>query len=136
MGRTMSYPTINLDPAVLPTTTQVGVYAALVKIAAATPTTSPSPPKPQPALHQPSATLAGALFFGPRLVFGETHNVLEIYLLDFSQQVYNQSASFKLMEFIREPRDFTSLSELQQQIQSDVERVQKALQLAVSTTHI
>lgn len=112
IGRTLGYPTLNLEPGVLPEGTEPGVYAAVVKIDGDT----------------PSAELRGALFFGPRLIFNETTNVLEIYLLDFAKEVYNQSASFKLMEFVRPPLPFVSADELRAQIAQDVAQVTAALE--------
>ncbi len=111
IGRTLGYPTLNLNAGVLPENTAPGVYAAQVKIDG----------------DNPNAVLRGALFFGPRLIFNETTNVLEIYLLDFAKEVYNQNASFKLMEFIRPPLPFTSQSDLRAQIDQDILAVSAAL---------
>jgi len=105
-GRTINFPTINLDPLVIPQDTKPGVYASLVEIAA--------------------SEYKGALYFGPRLVKGETHNVLEIFILDFDKEVYGQTVSFCLEKFIRPVLDFASLDELKQQLQKDIEAVRNS----------
>jgi FAD synthase len=106
-GRKIGFPTINLDPAVVPQDTPQGVYASRLKIV--------------------DREYLGALYFGPRLVKGETHNVLEIFILDFSAEIYGQTVQFSLGKFIRPVLHFNSLEELQQQLQKDIAAVRVAL---------
>jgi riboflavin kinase/FMN adenylyltransferase len=103
-GRTINFPTINLDPLVIPQDTKSGVYACLVEVS--------------------GNEFKGALYFGPRLVKSETHNVLEIFLLDFDKEIYGQTVKFCLEKFIRPVLDFASLDELKQQLQKDIEAVE------------
>ena len=58
-GRLIGFPTVNLDPKILPVVFNHGIYTALVKYK--------------------NNEYLGTLFYGPRLVKGETHPVLEIY---------------------------------------------------------
>lgn len=106
-GRKYVYPTINLNPAVLPTNTERGVYASLVKLA--------------------DRQYKGALYFGPRKVKQETNDVLEIYLLDFAGEIKSDAVSFTLVKFIRGVMDFPSLAELRDQVSRDIMDVRKAL---------
>lgn len=104
-GRTINFPSLNLDAALWPEALQEkpGVYASLVRIA--------------------NKTYLGALYYGPRLVKHEVHNVLEIHVLDFSKDVYGQVVAFQVGAFVRPPLDFESLDGLKRQLGEDVARV-------------
>ena len=107
-GRTIGFPSLNFDPSLWPNNLREnpGVYASLVRIAGQT--------------HH------GALYFGSRLVMGETHNVLEIYVLDFTADVYDQIVEFQIGEFIHPPHNFSSLTALKVQLSQDVIAIQAA----------
>ena len=81
-GRTIGFPTVNLDPSVIPQDTEKGIYASLVKIN--------------------GKDYHGVLYFGPRLVKNETHDVLEIHVLEFAEEIYGDEISFTLEKFVRE----------------------------------
>lgn len=106
-GSKYVYPTINLMSDVLPADTKRGVYASLVRLG--------------------DQEYQGALFYGPRLVKDETNDVLEIYLLDFTGEINDTEVSFQLVRFLREVKDFSSLSELKKQVTEDIKQVRKAL---------
>jgi riboflavin kinase/FMN adenylyltransferase len=72
----------------------------------------------------------GALYLGPRLVKDEQHDVLEVYVLDYEDEIYGRQVEFILRQFIRPVRDFVSLEDLKKQITADVEAVRKALHAA------
>lgn len=112
VGRTINFPTANLNPAVMPQTANKGVYAAWVKFN--------------------NKIYKGALYFGPRLVLGETMDVLEIYLLNFSQDIYGEILFFKLDKFIRPPSDFSNLEELKKQLEKDKNMVDKVINSKLS----
>jgi len=59
-------------------------------------------------------------------VMGETHNVLEIYVLDFTADVYDQIVEFQIGEFIHPPHNFSSLTALKVQLSQDVIAIQAA----------
>ncbi|HCR81478.1 MAG: Riboflavin biosynthesis protein RibF [Candidatus Pacebacteria bacterium GW2011_GWB1_47_8] len=99
------YPTINLDPSVLPSDTQRGVWASRVKWG--------------------KAVYQGALYFGPRVVKGETNDVLEIYLLDFTGHTADKTVEFTLAKFLRGVMDFPDLTNLRQQVTKDIKNVRK-----------
>lgn len=106
-GRQIGFPTINLNPKLLPDQITQGVYAAQVIIE--------------------QKNYWGALYIGPRSVKGEVHAVLEIYILDFSKEVYGQSIKFLLRDFIRPVIHFTTMEELKKQLSSDVENVRSLI---------
>ena len=103
IGRTITVPTINLDPDTLPQDFKQGVYAALVTYN--------------------GKIYTGALYFGPRLLLGETKNVLEINLLDFDADIYGETVSFQVKNFIRGIKNFTSMEAMQKQIGLDIDKI-------------
>jgi len=102
-GQRRAYPTVNLDAQILPADFLAGVYAAWVFI--------------------DGKKYKGALFFGPRKILQEEHNVLEIYILDFDREIYQQEISFEVANFIREVRDFASFTDLKEQIALDIKQI-------------
>lgn len=106
-GRTIGFPTLNLNPFVLPKEQKEGVYASLVK-------------------HDGN-TYKGALFLGPRIMLNETKQVLEIYLFDFSKEIYDQTVQFQILDYIREVQNFASLDELKSQIKKDIMAIEASL---------
>lgn len=107
-GRTIGFPTLNLNPASVTDDVNRGVFAAKVKIR--------------------GNIYSGALYYGPRLVRNETHDVLEIHVLDFDGEIYGETVSFQMLDFIHPPKNFSSLEELRNQLKADCEAVKKLLQ--------
>lgn len=108
IGSTLGYPTLNLDNPAILKSHQRGVYACRVKIG--------------------NKTFGGALFFGPKLALGEKEDTLEIFVFDFHRQIYGQTVSFKLLDFIRPPLDFSDKEGLKKQIMEDCGKIQRILQ--------
>ncbi|OGK16916.1 hypothetical protein A3H80_02610 [Candidatus Roizmanbacteria bacterium RIFCSPLOWO2_02_FULL_37_19] len=106
-GRTIGFPTVNLDPSVIPQGTQEGIYAVRLEIY--------------------NQQYKGVLYFGPRLVKDETNNVLEIYILDFNSTIYGEEIEFSLAGYVRGIKNFGSMEELKEEIQRDVEAAKKIL---------
>ena|SRR3989344_845645 len=106
-GRTIGFPTVNLDPSVIPQDTEKGIYASLVKIN--------------------GKDYHGVLYFGPRLVKNETHDVLEIHVLEFAEEIYGDEISFTLEKFVRGVKNFASLEELKEAIKLDVAKAREIL---------
>ncbi|HSW87595.1 MAG TPA: riboflavin kinase [Candidatus Saccharimonadales bacterium] len=106
-GRTINFPTVNLYPTIIPQETKQGVYASIVRY--------------QEQLYK------GALYFGPRLVVGETKIVLEIYILDFDKEIYDETIEFQIKDFIRGVQDFDSFEEMKRELQEDVQKVKTLL---------
>ncbi|NCN45542.1 hypothetical protein GW927_03235 [Candidatus Pacearchaeota archaeon] len=105
------YPTVNLDPLVLPKNLKRGVYASWVRVN--------------------GITYPGAAYFGPRIIKEESFDVLEIYILDFSAKIYGEKIDFKLEQFIRGVMDFTDFSKLKEQITADVLNIQRVLHVQI-----
>lgn len=99
-GRTLGFPTANFNPELAGDLEQVGVYAATVLV--------------------DDISYRGALYFGPRITLSETKNVLEIHLIDFSDDLYGKTLKFQVGAFIRPPMDFASADELKLQLASDI----------------
>ncbi len=106
IGRTLGFPTANLDTAILSDVEKEGVYASDVEI--------------------DGVRHLGALYLGPRLILDETVRVLEIFLLDFNGDLYNKPLSFRLGQYIRGPQDFDSFDELIVQLEKDVAAIRLA----------
>jgi len=108
-GRTIGYPTINLDPSLWPAHFQPGVYASTVVIK--------------------NTAFLGALYFGSRSIKGETRSVLEITLLDYSGNLYHQKVEVRVGDFIRPPIEYVPTksdeTKLQRQIQSDIREIRR-----------
>lgn len=58
-------------------------------------------------------------FVGVAETFGETERRLEVYLFDFSGDLYGQEITVKLVSKIRENRKFDSADELIKEIKND-----------------
>lgn len=100
-GRTLGFPTANLDPAILKHIEAEGVYACLVRLG--------------------SSCYRGALYLGPRIVLNETKRVLEIHILEFDKTIYGEVLSFTLGAFLRPPQNFDTLDELKAQFGRDID---------------
>lgn len=103
LGGKLGFPTINLDPTLLPATLTHGVYAAEVEYA--------------------DKIYLSAAHFGPRKTLGEWKPTLEFHLLDFDQHIPGAIVRFRLLEAIRSTLRFESLDELKAQLKNDVETV-------------
>lgn len=109
-GRTIGFPTLNLDPTIVTKNLpdlEKGVHAAWVKIR--------------------EKKYKGALYFGPRVVKNETKDVLEIYILDFDEEIYGSPVEFEIVSFIRSVMNFSSLDELKDQIEKDITATRSCL---------
>src|SRR3989338_3442558 len=99
-GRTIGFPTLNLSPRKFIGFRKEGVYSVIVK-------------------HQGMKYLV-VLYFGPRLVKGEKHPVLEIHVLGFDKEIYGETIEFSLGNYIRGIMDFASMEKLKEQIEKDI----------------
>lgn len=102
VGRTIGFPTVNLDPSIISNDTKLGVYAADV--------------------YFKKCYYNATLYFGPRLVKGEKHNVLELYIHNFDREIYGETILFALGEYIRGVMTFDTLEELKEQIADDIDK--------------
>lgn len=101
-GTKTGFPTLNIDkPEVLKGKT-TGVYACQVKI--------------KNKIH------SGILFFGPRLIHKETKNTLEIFVFDFNEEVYEENIQFRLLDYLRRPKNFPDIESLKKQLKKDCQK--------------
>ena len=104
MGKKFGFPTINLDNPRILSGFNNGVYAASVAIE--------------------GKNYQGLLYKGPRLILGETATVLEIYLMNFNREIYGQTISFKIFDFIREVISFPNIEDFKKQLEKDIKLAQ------------
>ncbi len=109
-GKKIGFPTVNLDSQQIKGRIKEGIYACQVRY------------KKQ--------IYKSVLFYGPRLIKRESHNVLEIYIIDFNKNIYGQYIEYDVKNFIRKVRNFKNEKELKLQIAKDS---RKALRLLTNT---
>ncbi len=101
LGRTLSFPTANLDLPPCKFVPCTGVYAAYVWAEGQT------------------AAIAGVVNIGYRPTVQGTHRTIEAHLLDWSQDLYGQQLKVELQAFLRAEQPFESLEALKAQIERD-----------------
>jgi riboflavin kinase/FMN adenylyltransferase len=116
VGRTIGFPTANLDNVPNREELQPGVYLGICSIY-----------NGDKLAWEKVPCLP---YFGPRHIFGETHDVFEVYLYDFDQPIYEYTMEVTLTHFIREPKQITSLDELKNQLEQDKQTGLKLLKTA------
>lgn len=101
-GRTIGFPTANLVDVrtLIPAN---GVYAGVTVI---------------DRVRHPAA-----INIGPNPTFGESAQKIEVHLLDFQGNLYEQTLAIDFLERIRDVRRFASAEELKSQLAQDVENV-------------
>lgn len=113
-GRTIGYPTVNLEIAdsIKSALPAYGVYAvgAVVR----------------------GREYAGALFWGKRTLFRDTEPVCEIILLGFRGDVYGEEVSVEVITHIRDVVVVNDSRELKELISQDIQNVKKAYDLSRS----
>ena len=67
-----------------------------------------------------STPYKGVANIGTNPTVGNDHLSLEVHLLDFHGDLYDQSLSISFLSFLREEKKFDSLDELKQQITEDI----------------
>ncbi len=105
LGGKLGFPTLNLDPSLLPADVPHGVFVAEVEVA--------------DRLYQ------AAGHYGPRKTLNEWRPTLEFHLLDFNQHVPGHLVRFRLLKQIRQTLKFHSLDQLKTQLADDVMAVRQ-----------
>lgn len=106
-GHQIGFPTANIDLQNLEIEVEPGVYSAKVR----------NNKRGEDQWYK------AILFFGPKKTFGKVENTLEIHILDFNQDIYDQQITFTIGKFIRGPKKFNSVGELKGQIKKDISKV-------------
>lgn len=105
-GRTLGTPTLNCDLADVPADLPDGIYACVAVL---------------------DGTPAGAaMHLGPRPVFRDTRTC-EVHLLDRTVDAPPERMEVRVMERLRDVRDFPSPEDLQRQIADDIRRTRAIL---------
>lgn len=102
VGRTIGFPTANLDTKLTEAELKPGVYLAQVFTN-----------------NDQSTTYHGLAYFGPRYIFGELTNSFEVYLYDFTGDLYDQILTVILIDYLREPLNLNTIEKLQTQLETD-----------------
>lgn len=106
IGTSLGFPTANIP---LPKGTGLGhgIYAVLV--------------------HVDRRTFEGAAYLGTRPTFDNGKPVLEVFLLDFSGDLYGHEIEVEFVDFIRADRKFESPESLTRQMDTDVAAIRSIL---------
>ena len=98
LGRTIGFPTLNFKPGLFGKYFDHGVYACQVRIN--------------------DKVYKGAMHFGPK--FPLKKEALEMHVIGFSEEIYAQFISFKVLQKIRSHMTFRTVDELKKQIEKDI----------------
>jgi riboflavin kinase/FMN adenylyltransferase len=106
-GKSLDYPTINLqiDPKkLLPAD---GVYSTRVQLE--------------------NKSYVGMLYIGPRPTFGEEERSVEIHVFGLDNNVVGFRAEVWVESWVREPKSFSDVGQLKEQIKSDEKAIKRLL---------
>ncbi|MBE1236627.1 bifunctional riboflavin kinase/FAD synthetase [Phaeovibrio sulfidiphilus] len=110
-GRTIGFPTANLKPVDL-MAPAMGVYAITAGV--------DKGPQTQ--------FLKGVANFGLRPTFGGTEPVMEVFLFDFSGDLYGQTLRVRFHHYLRPEQSFSGIDALKAQIAADVDAAHRLLE--------
>lgn len=114
LGREIGFPTLNLYLSHRPSL-RYGVYAVMVEVRDGC---------------YAGQTFAGAASFGVRpTVNGETP-LLEVYLLEFADDLYGARVSVTFVSFVRDEARFDEMADMRHQMQEDIAAVADCLDIA------
>ncbi|MGK7919672.1 MAG: bifunctional riboflavin kinase/FAD synthetase [Trichodesmium sp.] len=110
LGRTLGFPTANLQLPLQKFLPRFGVYAVEVYV---------SKPKQTPDLFSGDRPYLGVMNVGCRPTLNGLHPTVEVHLLDWDEDLYGQTLTVNLIEFLRPEKKFASLDLLKAQIYED-----------------
>lgn len=108
IGRTIGYPTANIqmpDGKLVPAD---GVYAVIVML--------------------DGEEYSGMLNIGHRPTFGGEQRSIEVHLLDFNRNIYSECIQLRFIQRIREEKRFDNIDQLKAQIRLDERKIRLILQ--------
>jgi riboflavin kinase/FMN adenylyltransferase len=106
LGRTIGFPTANLDIDPLKFLPRYGVYAVNVEI--------------------DDRSVNGVMNLGCRPTVDGKNTTVEVYLFDWQEDIYGRELQVNLKQFIRSEQKFASLDALKTQIAIDCDRAMKS----------
>ena len=115
LGRTLGYPTVNLENPSVMNGFKKGVYAARVKIG--------------------NKFFNSALYYGPKYILDKPKLVIEIFLFDYTGDLYDMAILFLPVAFIRSPVKVKNLEELAALINKDCKEIRSLLQYHHTPTY-
>ena len=100
VGRTIGFPTANIEP------------------------DDPHKMIPKPGVY---AVKARALAFGwtPAMLNIDTHGVIEVHILSFKGNLYDEPLEIRFEQFLREEKHFAGLDALKEQIKADIDSIRR-----------
>ena len=99
IGRTLGFPTANLEFLNAAEMPEPGVYAVDVTLN--------------------NQVFRGVLNVGNRPTFGASQKVAEVHILDFDQDIYGETLNIAIRQFLRHERLFDTPEALKEQIAKD-----------------
>ncbi|WP_409340929.1 bifunctional riboflavin kinase/FAD synthetase [Paenibacillus sp. MBLB4367] len=108
-GRTIGFPTANIDAKDAYVLPKRGVYAVRAQLG--------------------SRKLGGVMNIGlkPTFVTGELKPTIEVHLFDFDETIYGRELTVQVLDYLREEVKFGSVDELVHQIQRDAQTARERL---------
>ena len=100
VGRTLGFPTANLEFLNSDEMPESGVYAVDVELQ--------------------NKIFRGVLNVGNRPTFGTSQKIAEVHILDFDQIIYGEILNLTIRKFLREERLFDTPEALAEQIKNDI----------------
>lgn len=123
LGRTIGFPTANLQLPPEKFLPRQGVYAVRASI------TEPAPLRPCAPAYE------GVMNIGCRPTVSGAYPSVEVHLLDWSDDLYGKTITVQPEKFLRPEQKFASLEALKTQIQADCEAARAVLTLEQLTEH-
>jgi riboflavin kinase/FMN adenylyltransferase len=112
VGRTIGFPTANLEPSIVRATPGDGVYAAWVE---------------RYPLRTDAHFYLAVVSIGDRPTFAGTIRLVEAHILDFDGDLYGETLRLHLVARVRGQERFTSVDDLVAQMHRDVSRCREIL---------
>ncbi len=102
LGRTIGFPTINIDYPDVKVKLPYGVYSVSVEL--------------------DGCIYKGIMNFGIKPTVNDLKKtpIVEVHILNFDKNVYNKPVKINLLKWIREERKFASIEDLKSQIEKDI----------------
>ena len=124
IGATLGFPTANICLSSAKQLPASGVYAVEVHLQAQLSSSAAIFEQGDlQGVPRRSTPYKGVANIGTNPTVGNDHLSLEVHLLDFQGDLYDQSLTISFLSFLREERKFNSLEELKNQITADISHV-------------
>lgn len=127
VGRTIGFPTANLDRVPDKNQLKPGVYLGNCQINSPLIQDLPEQAGETSLIEVFNKSFSCLAYFGPRLIFGQTANVFEVFIFDFDKSIYDQNLQVVLFQFIRHPIKFSTIEDLKTQLALDLKTAQALL---------